>query len=861
MTPLADPPTGMVSLPEAAARLGIHERTIRRAIARGEILAIKRGRALAISRASLERYATRDRTGPRRRSVQRAQAAPPMPLTSFIGRDQLVVELSRLVQHGTTRLVTLIGPGGVGKTRLALQVLERSAASFADGAVFVPLASVTDPALVMPMIARTLGLAPTEERTPAEQVQRVLTRAQLLLVLDNLEQVREAGPELAALVASCPGLVVLVTSRVRLQVTGEQCVPVPPLTLPLDAPPPYDGGETGSLRSMAQAEAVRLFVDRARAVAPDMALTPANASDIAAICHRLDGLPLALELAAARLRHLHPADLRSRVDHALPLLTGGPRDAPVRLQTMRAAIAWSYDLLPPHLQALFRWLAVFVGGFEGDAVAAIVRLVCAADNRNSPADEWIADDADTVLEGLSVLVDQSLLQQATTPESRRTRPTTRYVLLETVREYGLEQVAAEGEEERVRDAHADWCLALARTANDELTGPAQAAWFARLDLEQANFRAALTWLLARADSARGFGLLRALSWFWTSRGYLREAAQWASAFLALPTAATDPARGWVLLENSTIAHWLGDTAAAVTHDEAALAHFEAAGDQLGVGYARRSLGSIAIDRGAPDEAAAHLAASDAILLPIGTPWDAAFARFLAGRLAMVRGQSAEAIQHFAEAAAAFGALGDHEYVAAARCRQAAAFVAQGDLGQARQAYRDGLALAHALAQPYWMAWGLSGAAYLALQVGQRAQASRLYAATNRLLEETGLQWPDDAVCVALDAQVGTPALVSAAVSPQAALDRALREATTVLAGDASSAAPLRHGPLLHLTPREREVLALLAQGLTDKEIANVLQMARHTAVNHVAAIRRKLGVPSRAAAVAVAIRHGQLGEE
>ncbi|HET8644816.1 MAG TPA: LuxR C-terminal-related transcriptional regulator, partial [Vicinamibacteria bacterium] len=566
---------------------------------------------------------------------------------------------------------------------------------------------------------------------------------------------------------------------------------------------------------------------------------------------------------AARLQHLHPADLRTRLDHALPLLTGGPRDAPLRLQTMRAAIAWSYDLLTPPQQALFRWLAIFTGGFEADAVAAIVRQLSAPGNLTSPAGELGAGDAGAVLDGLSVLVDQSLLQQATSPDARQVRPTTRYVLLETIREYGLEQQAAEGEEERLRDAHAHWCLALARQANDELAGPDQAAWFDRLEQEHPNLRAALAWLLAQQDCARGFGLISALSWFWTSRGYLREAAQWTSAFLALPTAATDPARGTVLREAASIAQWLGDTAAATRHGEAALAHLQAAGDQLGVKLTLRQLGSIAINRAALDEAAAYLAASDAIVLATATPqdaWDAAFTRYLHGRLALAGGRLAEAIQDFDEAAAAFGAMGNHEYVAAARSQQAAAFVGQGDLDQARQAYRDGLAHAAAVSQPHWMAWGLSGAAYLALGAGGRAQASRLYAATRRLVEETGLQWPDDPVWQALTAQLAPLAIAPAAVSPEAALERALREAMTILAGDASGAEPPA-APLQHLTPREREVLDLLAQGLTDKEIADALRIARHTAVNHVAAIRRKLAVSTRAAAAAVAGRHGALGED
>jgi excisionase family DNA binding protein len=859
-TPQGGRPTAALSVAAAATLLGVHERTVRRVIARGEILAIKHGRALSISRASLERYAERAHTLRRGRNVQRPHAAPVEPPTSFVGRDQLVIDLSRRAHLATDRLMTLTGPGGVGKTRLALRVLERAAPSFPDGVAFLPLASVTDPTLVMPTIARALGLAPTAERTPAEQVQRALAEAQLLLVLDNLEQVRESGPEIAALAGACPGLVILVTSRVRLHVAGEQCVAIPPLALPDGSQARGENGD-GSLTSIAQSEAVRLFVDRARAAAPDFALTPANVRDVAAICHRLDGLPLALELAASRLRHLHLPDLLVRLDRTLPLLRDGPRDAPPRLQTMRAAIAWSYDLLTPHQQALFRWLAVFVGGFEGDAGAAVAERQIAPDPLNHPAVEGSATDSGALLDGLSALVDHSLLQLGSSASSpRHTRGATRYAILETVREFGLERLVSEGEEAQVRDAHADWCLALATNAANGLGGHAQAARFDRLEQEQPNFRAALAWLLAREDSNRGLPLVRSLAWFWTSRGYLREAAQWTSAFLHLPRAVADPARGWVLLEQGTIAHWLGDAEAAVRHDEAALAHFLAVGDQPGVGYARRSLGSIAIDRGALDAAAACLAASDAILMTRGTPWDAAFSLFLAGRLAMAHSQPAAAIQHFADATSSFGAIGDLEYVAAARCRQATAFMHLDDLDQARRAFRDGLVLAQELALPYWMAWGLMGAASLALAADRRSLASRLHAAVSRLVEETGLSWPDDMAGVAPEALGAHPARALASASPQAALGLALREAMAFLADDEDSAGQ-PETPLGQLTPREREVLTLLAQGLTDKEIAEALKISRNTAVNHVAAIRRKLGVPSRAAAAAIAGWHGQFRDD
>lgn len=848
-----------ITVAEAAAHLGVHERTVRRAIRRGEIEACKRGRALHLTQSSVEHYAQRERTRPRR-TFQIAPPEPPVPLTSFIGRESFVATLTRMVLRGTPRLITLTGPGGVGKTRLALRVLEQCAASFPDGVAFVSLAAIRDPDLVLPSIAQSLGLSPLHEQSAGEQLRQALGTACLFLVLDNLEQVRGAGPDLAALVAACPGVVLLTTSRVRLQVTGEHVLVVPPLSLPIGRIERGDAIGRDTLGALARAEAVRLFVGRAADAVPGFALTADNAADIAEICQRLDGLPLALELAAARMRHLQLGDLRGQLDRALPLLSGGPRDAPVRLQSMRDAIAWSYNLLDRQEQAVFRWLSVFLGGFPREAAESIAANAASYAADRAGLDDGGVRDAQRVFELLSGLIDQSFVQVAPTPVAPANLAGTRYAMFEIVREYGLEQLAARQEEAPARDAHAAWCLEMASRARQDLMSPTHESWFAYLDLDQANVRAALAWLLQQEESARGLALIESLTWFWTSRGYLHVAAQALSDFLALPGAATLPAQGDVLLQAANIAHWQKDFATATRRSEAALALFRASGNVLGVGWALRQQGSVAIDDGRLDAAAELLAASSSILLPLGHPWDAAFARYLSGRLAVERQQWALADRAFAAAAAAFNAIGDHEYVAASRCRQAAALLRYGDAQQARAAYAEGLSVAHEFNLLYWIAWGLSGASALAAQEGQQGLAARLLGEAARLVAAAGLGPLDDGIADGVMAQIGAPIPNSPLPARPAAMRRVLAEARTVLQ-NGNPVAELREPARLGgLSPREREVLTLLARGYSDKEIAASLQIARYTATNHVAAIRRKLGVQTRAAAAALAALSGALDE-
>src|SRR5215207_7308138 len=355
----------LLTAKEAARVAGLHERTIRRAIARGELAATKRSRIFQIAPEALSQYRARHQHAlpppSLLRLVEHAPAAPfalPQLLTPFLGREQEVAAIAQLLS--TARLVTLTGSGGVGKTRLALRVAEELAPHFAEGVAFVPLAAVAEASLIPSAVAQALGVREHGGRPIGDRLMALLRDRELLLVLDNFEHVLPAAPFVAELLVACPALTILVTSRTTLRLSGEQRVPVPPMILPNPA-------TTATAASVSQSDAVQLFVHRAQAAQPDFTLTDDNAAAIAAICVGLDGLPLAIKLAAARSSVLPPPSLLARLERRLPLLTGGPRDAPQRLRTMRDAIAWSYDLLPPEQQTLFRVLAVFAGGFTLEA--------------------------------------------------------------------------------------------------------------------------------------------------------------------------------------------------------------------------------------------------------------------------------------------------------------------------------------------------------------------------------------------------------------------------------------------------------------------------------------------------------------
>jgi predicted ATPase/DNA-binding CsgD family transcriptional regulator len=765
----------------------------------------------------------------------------PGDLSSFVGREREIPEVIRLL--GTNRLLTLTGVAGVGKTRLALRIASEELAAYPDGVWLVELAPVSDPGLVTQVVATALGIREQAPRALLATMADVLRSRAALLLLDNCEHLVEACAELASvLLRGCPYLRILATSRQSLGIAGEIAWSVPPLSVPSveSRSPPEE---------LARSEAVRLFVERARTRQQGLTLADADLRAVAEVCRRLDGLPLAIELAAARLNVLSPAQIAMRLEDRYRLLTGGSQTGPPRHQTLGAAIAWSYDLLSPPEQVLFRRLAVFAGGWTLEAAERI----CAGD----------AIRSDDVLDLLGQLVDKSLvIADAMAARGRR------YRVLETIREYAAHKLRASGEEADLKDRHAEWFLDLAERAESAWRRPDETEWLDQLEAEIDNLRAAVS------SSAEGGGLERALRLvaaahsFWLARGSWQEGRTTAETVLALAGAEVPRvARAKALQVAGNLASWQGDDTAARALLHQSLELYRAERDDRDVAAALVTLGVAAQIHG--DQAGVVTPFAEALALGRKLADEVVTYRALyhLGEAARQRREYADACAMLEESQRLSERHGDSRYRALSRASLGRLAWMQGDHIQAAALHRDSLRLWRARRDPSGIAISLEGLAWIASAQGRARRATRLFGAVEQLREASGYPlpppWRNDhewSVEAARN-RLGPAAFRAAWAAGRAlSLQDAMAEAI-----EAAEDAPRpqtdfgeQGGVAGPLSRRERAVAELVAQGCTNRQIASQLVITEATAAKHIEHILDKLGLGSRAQVAVWAAQRGLL---
>lgn len=778
------------------------------------------------------------------KSKPKAFANLPTPLTSFVGRK---AEITKIKQSLTsTRLLTLTGVGGCGKTRLALRVASdfANARTFKDGICWVDLSHLTDPTLVPRAMARSLGLREAPDARLMEALSKSLGSKDLLLVLDNCEHLTTACAGLVeTLLQAAPNLKVLATSREPLQVPGEKAWLVPSLLMPEPKQILRDGDPTASLMKY---DGIRLLVERAASILPSFGLTPENANAVLQICQRLDGIPLALELAATQVNVLTVAEIAERLNDRLALLALGNRAAVLpRHQTLRATLDWSYDLLSEKERVFFPRLAVFAGGFTLDAAEAI----CSGKGI----------EHGEILEMLSRLVHQSLVV-AQTQERRAAR----YHLLETIRQYGVQVLQASSQSSIQHRNHAQYFCELAERIEPELRGPAQVHWLGQLEIEHDNFRAALAWSLTN-EHELALRLTAALSWFWRQHNHFSEGRRWLDAALATDTVTPVSTRIRALTGLGSLAFAQNDDVLAAQYLDASLALARSENDKTGIAWSLHGLARVANYQRDYTRAAMLVEESLRVFQDLGDRDGLAYTFYIRGLSARLQGNYAAARQHFQESLKVSRPVGDVWLIAWTLIHSARVEYAMGDLAQALEFVHESLELSWELKT----AWGIDVCLQLIAQIAgaykRLRQAARLLSVVASLDETYGFRAPlpkdradIERILTSAKVKLGAKKFAAAWAEGHAlTLEQAVEEGLGLansLAGkielNLPQVQPASSSTLVEsLNPRELQVLRLIASGHSNREIADQLMLTSGTIKWHANNLFSKLGVHSRTQAI------------